>query len=76
MAGTQFDVALAAAIGRDPGDLPLRSTKAEWNDFDRQGKLPEHVDAFAAVGDDHDAFGCDGHDFFAQQRAAAALDEP
>ncbi len=52
------------------------ASQAELNDLDRQRKGPENGDFLAAVGDDHHAFAGIGHDLLAQQRRAAALDQP
>ena len=56
-------------------DGAARRRQAERNDLDRQREAAEKFDPFGIVSDHDHAIRGRGDDFFAQQRAAAALDE-
>jgi hypothetical protein len=68
--------ALQPKFARRRLDMQPRRPGAKAVDLDRQRKGAERFDALAGVGDDDHAFGRRRDDFFAHQRAAAALDEP
>src|SRR5450631_773438 len=64
-----------AAFRKCPADGPPRRGQAERNDLDWQRKAAENLDPFGIIGDHDHAIRRRGHDLFAQQCAATALDE-
>ena len=56
-------------------DFAPGGCESECDDFDRQWKAPEHVDQFGIISNHHHAGGRRRHNFLAQQRAPAALDQ-
>ena len=57
-------------------DMPPRGRQAERNDLDRQRKGPERPHQFARIDDHRHPLRGGGDDLLAQERAAAALDQP
>src|SRR5699024_10440854 len=62
---------LAAEAADDAGDMAAR----HGDDLHGQGKTPQHVDLLGRVDDAHEPVRGRGHDFFAGQGRAAALDQ-
>ena len=60
----------------DRFDQPHRRQQPEAHNLDGKRKDAERADQLALVGDHHHAVGRGGDDLLAQQRAAAALDQP
>ena len=75
LALSQHHVPGIAGLGKYRGHRPLRRGQAERNNLNRQRKAAENIDPFGVVGDHDHAIRSGGHDLFAQQRAAAALDQ-
>ena len=64
-------------VGRELGKPPARVAPAEADHLDRQPRpLAEALHALGRLGHDHEAARGGDHDLLAQERAAAALDEP
>src|SRR5215470_4584230 len=57
------------------GDSFRNQRFGEGDDFDGDGKLPQHGDLLGGVGYDYQLKGGRGDDLFAKHRAAAALDQ-
>ena len=64
-----------AAFGKCLADGAPRRRQPERNDLNRQRKAAKRLDPFGIVGDHDHAIRRRGHDLFAQQCAAAALDD-
>ena len=75
-AAAQADRPGKADAGDGAFDMAPRRRKAERNDFDRQRKRPEHWDQLGRIGDHRHPLRGRGDDLLAQERAAAALDQP
>ena len=72
LTGLVFSQDNGSAEGTDAsGQQGLR----EGHHFDRQGKLSEHGNQLAGIGDDDHLTGSRGYDLFSQERPAATLDE-
>ena len=68
--GLQPQPRLAAQFGKLTGDV----RGGHGDDFNRQGKAPQHVHALALIGNADEAVALGGHDFFAREGRATALD--
>ena len=57
-------------------DLLRQQHLGERNNFHRQRKLAQHGHLLGGIGHEYQAARCRRHNFFAQQRATAALNRP